>query len=111
MTPPDKLLELPFTDTQDEKALSYVSLMLKPLVVPAVAGFNREKRMEVRFFVPGNLVSNLDFVESIFGNGGDPFLPENDMSLDPQTWTGTTGCVILAPHLITLKKKDLGLPM
>ena len=34
--------------------------------------------MEVRFFAPGNLVSNLDFVESIFGNGGDPFLPEND---------------------------------
>ena len=26
--------------------------------------------MEVRFYVPGSLVSNLDFVESIFGNGG-----------------------------------------
>ena len=34
--------------------------------------------MEIRFFAPGNLVSNLDFVESIFGNGGDPVLPEND---------------------------------
>ena len=34
-----------------------------------------EKRMEVRFFAPGGLVSNLDFVESIFGNAGDPFLP------------------------------------
>lgn len=110
LKPPEKLLELPFTDTQDEKARSFVSLMLKPLVVPGVPGFNREKRMEIRFFVPGNLVSNLDFVESIFGNGGDPFLPENDLSLDPQTWTGTTGCVILAPHLINLKKKDLGLP-
>ena len=32
--------------------------------------------MEIRFFAPGSLVSNLDFVESIFGNGGDPFLPE-----------------------------------
>ncbi len=31
-----------------------------------------EKRMEVRFFAPGGLVSNLDFVESIFGNAGDP---------------------------------------
>ena len=29
--------------------------------------------MEIRF-APGNLVSNLDFVESIFGNAGDPFL-------------------------------------
>ena len=25
-------------------------------------------------------------------------------------WTGHTGCVILAPHLTALKKKDLGLP-
>jgi hypothetical protein len=66
--------------------------------------------MEVRFFAPGTLVSNLDFVESIFGNGGDPFLPENDAALDVLHWTGHTGCVILAPHLATLRKKDLGLP-
>ena len=33
----------------------------------------------------GNLVANLDFVESIFGNGGDPHLPENDAGLDPDT--------------------------
>jgi phosphoenolpyruvate carboxykinase (diphosphate) len=110
LNPPEKLLELPFTDTQDIKARSFVSLLLKPLVVPGVEGFNRDKHMEVRFFAPGNLISNLDFVESIFGNAGDPFLPENDFALDPQTWTGTTGCVILAPHLTTLKKKDLGLP-
>ncbi len=110
LQPPEKLLELPFTDSQEEKAKSFVSLLLKPLVVPEVNGFSRDKRAEIRFFVPGNLVSNLDFVESIFGNGGDPFLPENDLSLDPKTWTGTTGCVILAPHLVTLKKKDLGLP-
>jgi len=32
--------------------------------------------MELRFFVPGSLVSNLDFVEAIFANGGDPLLPE-----------------------------------
>ena len=25
-------------------------------------------------------------------------------------WTGHTGCVILAPHLVGLRKKDLGLP-
>lgn len=58
--------------------------------------------METRFFAPGSLVSNLDFVESIFGNGGDPQLPEND--------AGHIGCVILAPHLVGLKKKDLRLP-
>ncbi len=38
--------------------------------------------MEIRFFAPGGLVSNLDFVESIFGNAGDPYLPENDAALD-----------------------------
>ena len=56
------------------------------------------------------LVANLDFVEGIFGNGGDPYLPENDASLAPETWTGHTGCVILAPHLTRLTKKELGLP-
>ena len=49
---------------------------------------------------PASLVSNLDFVESIFGNGGDPYLPENDAALDALHWTGHTGCVILAPHLV-----------
>jgi hypothetical protein len=49
-------------------------------------------------------------VESIFGNAGDPFLPENDARLDAGGWTGHSGCVILAPQLITLKKKELGLP-
>ena len=62
--------------------------------------------MEIRFFAPGNLVSNLDFVESIFGNGGDPNLPENDAALDAEHWTGHTGCVILAPHLTKVTKKD-----
>jgi phosphoenolpyruvate carboxykinase (diphosphate) len=75
-----------------------------------VPGFNSEKTMEVRFFAPGNLVSNLDFVESIFGNAGDPHHPENDAALDSEHWTGHTGCVILAPHLVTVRKKDVGLP-
>ncbi len=66
--------------------------------------------MEIRFFAPGSLVSNLDFVEAIFGNGGDPYLPENDAGLDVEHWTGHTGCVIVAPHLTGLKKDALGLP-
>src|SRR6185312_12658213 len=69
-----------------------------------------QKSMEVRFFAPGSLVSNLDFVESIFGNAGDPFLPENDAGLDVEHWSGHTGCVILAPHLVEMTKKDAGLP-
>src|SRR4051794_9238280 len=39
-----------------------------------------------------------------------PAVPENDAALDVMHWTGHTGCVILAPHLVSLKKKDLGLP-
>ena len=66
--------------------------------------------MEIRFFAPGSLVSNLDFVENIFGNAGDHNLIENDAALDVEHWTGHTGCIILAPHLTTLKKKDIGLP-
>ncbi|HPJ79407.1 MAG TPA: hypothetical protein P5086_02580 [Prolixibacteraceae bacterium] len=108
--PPKELMQLPFTSTQDEKAEVFVSLLLKPVVLPEVPGVTRQKSMEVRFFAPGNLVSNLDFVESIFGNGGDPFLPENDSALDIEGWTGTTGCIILAPHLVNLTKKELGLP-
>ena len=78
--------------------------------LPRGAQSSPEKRMEVRFFAPGGLVSNLDFVESIFGNAGDPYLPENDAALDVDHWTGHSGCVILAPHLTRLRKKDLGLP-
>ena len=48
--------------------------------------------------------------KSIFGNAGDPFLPENDAGLDAEHWTGHTGCVILAPHLVKATKKSLGLP-
>ena len=40
----------------------------------------------------------------------DANLPENDSGLDVDHWTGTTGCVVLAPHLRKCRKKDLGLP-
>ncbi|MBL8413256.1 MAG: hypothetical protein JNM42_02330 [Propionivibrio sp.] len=110
LTPPDESLQLPFTACEKVPAKCFVSLLLRPLVVPAVPGFTTEKRLETRFFVPGALVANLDFVESIFGNAGDPYLPENDASLDPDSWTGHTGCVILAPHLTHVPKHLLGLP-
>ncbi|HEX3987845.1 MAG TPA: hypothetical protein VHZ30_00355, partial [Verrucomicrobiae bacterium] len=109
-TPPPQLMRLPFTSTQEAQAECFVSLLLRPVVCPEVVGFTSQKSMEIRFFAPGNLVSNLDFVESIFGNAGDPFLPENDAGLDVEHWTGHTGCVILAPHLIRATKKSLGLP-
>jgi hypothetical protein len=109
LRPPEDLLTLPFTADQEERARCFVSLLLRPLVCPA-AGSEPEKTMEIRFIAPGSLVSNLDFVESIFGNGGDPYLPENDAGLDVGHWTGHTGCVVLAPHLVGIPKKTLGLP-
>jgi len=110
LTPPAELLKLPFTSTQPQPAECFVSLLLRPMVCPAVPGYTSRKAMEVRFFVPGNLVSNLDFVEAIFENGGDPLLPENDAALDCEHWSGHTGCVILAPHLTKVTKKAAGLP-
>ncbi len=110
LTPPREIMQLPFTSTQPKPADCFVSLLIRPLVCPAVPGFTAEKSMEVRFFVPGNLVSNLDFIESIFGNAGDPLLPENDSALDTEHWSGHTGCVILAPHLVKATKKSVGLP-
>jgi len=110
LTPPKELLKLPFTSTQPNPAECFVSLLIRPLVCPEVPGFTKKKTMEVRFFVPGNLVSNLDFVEAIFENGGDPLLPENDAALDSEHWSGHTGCIILAPHLIKVTKKSVGLP-
>jgi phosphoenolpyruvate carboxykinase (diphosphate) len=107
--PPAGMMVLPFTSDQEERVLCFVSLLLRPLVCPA-AGRDPEKTMEIRFVAPGSLVSNLDFVESIFGNAGDPYLPENDAALDALHWTGHTGCVVLAPHLVGIRKKDLGLP-
>ncbi|EIP96785.1 hypothetical protein OpiT1DRAFT_01209 [Opitutaceae bacterium TAV1] len=109
--PPSELLQLPFTAGQATAAECFVSLYQRPVVVPEVAGFTPRRSMETRFFVPGSLVANLDFVESVFGNAGDPHLPANDAALDPEHWTGHTGCIILAPHLsASLTKKELGLP-
>jgi hypothetical protein len=109
LRPPLETAALPFTAGQDDQARLFVSLLLRPMVCPAT-GTDPAKSMEIRFFAPGNLVSNLDFVEMIFGNGGDPYLPENDAALDVLHWTGHTGCVILAPHIVGMRKKELGLP-
>ena len=110
LSPPADLLVVPFTSGRPQPTRSFVSLLLRPIVSPGVPGVFPGRTMEIRFFAPGSLVSNLDFVESIFGNAGDPSLPVNDSALDVEHWTGHTGCVLLAPHLTQLTKKDLGLP-
>ncbi|HEB97109.1 MAG TPA: hypothetical protein ENI96_11840 [Sedimenticola thiotaurini] len=110
LNPPAELLTLPFTSHQPTPARMFVSLLLRPVVCPEIPGRSARKTMEIRFFAPGNLVSNLDFVESIFGNGGNPNLAEFDAALDVEHWSGHSGCVILAPHLTRLTKKAVGLP-
>jgi hypothetical protein len=110
LSPPSELLRLPFTAAGKAQAECFVSLYLRPTVVPAIAGRTPARAMETRLFAPGSLVANLDFVESVFGNAGDPFLPERDAALNPEHWSGHTGCVILAPHLNGIPKSELGLP-
>ncbi|MBL9188787.1 MAG: hypothetical protein JNK23_14990 [Opitutaceae bacterium] len=110
LKPPADLLRLPFAAAETTPAECFVSLHLRPVVCPAVPGYTPQRAMETRFFVPGALVANLDFVERIFGNAGDPYLPQNDAALDPAHWSGHTGCVILATHLTRLTKRELGLP-
>lgn len=108
--PSDEINTLPFTSNQPDKAHTMVSLLVRPIVVPEVPGVMTRRSMEVRLFAPGSLVSSLDFVETVFGNAGNPTLPENDAALDIDHWTGHTGCIIFAPQLLQLKKKELGLP-
>jgi hypothetical protein len=110
LNPPRSLLQLPFTASSPQPAECFVSLHIRPVVSPEVSGYSPQRAMETRFFVPGSLVANLDFIERIFGNAGDPHLPENDAALDPEHWSGHTGCVILATHLVGIKKRDVGLP-
>jgi len=108
--PPDDMLVLPFTAQEPSPAKCFLSLLMRPTVRPEVQGLFEERSMETRFFAPASLAANLDFAESIFGNSGDPYVSDNDAALDPLHWTGHTGCVVLATHLVGMLKKDLGLP-
>jgi hypothetical protein len=110
LLPPNELMTLPYSANSDNPAQLFLSLLLRPAVCPEIPGKDKQRSMEIRFFAPGNLVSNLDFVESIFGNGGNPCLPRNNAALDVEHWSGHTGCVILAPHLTGISKKNAHLP-
>lgn len=110
LNPPEDLMVLPFTSEQDKPAKTFVSLLTKPAVSPRVKDLLNGKTMEILYVAPGGFVSNLDFTESIFGNAGDPALHINDSGMDVDAWSGHTGYIVLAPHLVTVKKKDVGLP-
>ena len=50
VNPPHDLLLLPFTANQEDRAHYWMSVMLRPVVCPAVPGYCSEKTMEVRVF-------------------------------------------------------------
>jgi hypothetical protein len=110
LVPPAELQQLPFTSESATPVETFVSLVTRGICFPEIDGVTPRKMIEVKFVAPGNLISNLDFIERIFGNYGDPHLPDNDAGLDVDHWTGNTGYIILAPHLTKFTKKELGLP-
>jgi hypothetical protein len=70
--------------TRTSPAACFVSLHLRPLVIVGVPGPHpRDAGWRRGSSCPARMVANLDFVEGIFGNAGDPYLPENDAALDP----------------------------
>ncbi|KAL0237589.1 hypothetical protein PCE1_000983 [Barthelona sp. PCE] len=107
MHPPKEHAALPYESSIDDL---HVSLLLKPSVAPGVPGLVENQNMEIRFFAPGGIVCAADFLESVFGNGGDPFDLNTDSALDVNGWCGCTGFIILAPHLRSVTKKEVGLP-
>ncbi len=109
LTAPDEDAVLPLTAGR-ENISAMVSLLLKPTIIPAVPGVHQAKKTSIRFFAPGGLVSNLHFVESVFGNAGSPYIVENDPAFNFTEDAGVYGVVILAPHLNRVTKKELGLP-
>ena len=57
LAPPDSVMEIPFTSSEEERARLFVSLLLRPVVMPGVEGVCSERSLETRFFVPGSFVA------------------------------------------------------
>lgn len=109
LNPPEDLNQLPYLDGTEARG-AMVKLQMRVPVVPEAPGFREAGFMETVVLGPGGLVSNLDFLESIFGNAGNPYFSSSSLRLDPEHNTGATSCIIFAPHLINCTKQELGLP-
>jgi hypothetical protein len=88
LNPPPESLQLPFTAGEKAPAMCFVSCFCVPGGACRARFHDREADGNPLFRARG-MVANLDFVESIFGNAGDPYLPENDASLDPMAGPAT----------------------
>lgn len=108
LRPPADIATIPLSAGWEKPVNAMVSAYLRPLVVPEGRDLrNRELRSEALILAPGGLVANADFAQRVFGNAGDPMTNDAAAELN---WSGTTQCIIVAPHLCELKKVDLGLP-
>ncbi len=116
-SPPAEDLILPFTAKAKNPYKTLVSMHLRPALQPALPGISllpdgfreyTERYIDVRYFAPASLISNLDFVEQIFGNAGYPYHRPSDAEFDPERWSGVSTCIILAPHICGATKKELG---
>ena len=110
LNPPSEDKVLPYTKHWGEKkAETFVSLLVNPLVVPEVQGFSQQEYMETLVLAPGGMVSNLDFIERIFGNAGNHFQPDDNLFTNPEHWTGDTSVIIFAPHLNEVLLTEMGI--
>ena len=75
----------PALHRHQRKARAGLRSLLLRLIVSPFLQTPAEKSMEVSLFRPGKPCLHLDFVESIFGNAGDPDLPDNDAVPTPST--------------------------
>jgi len=81
------------------------------VVCPEVPGVCPEKTMEVLFFAQGTLVSNLDFVESIFATPAILTCHRTTRGWIVEHWIGVSRCVILCAAAVDrADQKQVGLP-
>jgi hypothetical protein len=98
------LMKLPW----DNQTQAMVSCTIRPVVSPKIEGVTDSKYMEIQVYAPAGLTANVDFLQKVFTEPGtDAF---KDAGLDIERFSGHSGCIIFAPHLIHLTKKELGLP-
>ena len=97
--PPEVDMVLPYTANQPKPAACFVSLLLRPLVLPEAPRARPSRSGWRRGSSSPAASSPTSIRRDHLRQRGDPYLPENDASLAPGTGPATPACVVLAPHL------------
>ena len=94
LQPPEDLMEVAH-HSQSRREGAHMDLTSSGVhvVCPAIPGYIEEKRMEVRFFATGNLVSQPPRLRGVHlrATRATPTLPENDAGVDVRHWVGPHG--------------------